>query len=57
MEVAKLLFVTPVGSPGLPAVQEGGEDYCSLNFEFGGKVNSFPPANCLPELPKRTAGF
>ena len=53
----QLLFVTSVGSPGLAAVQEGGEDNCSVNFEFGGKVNSSPVPSCLNEPPKRTAGF
>ena len=49
--------MTSVGSSSLAAVQEGGEDYCSVNFEFNGKVNSSPIPSCLPEPPKRTAGF
>ena len=53
--MVQLLFMTSVGSPGLAAEQEGGEDHCSVNFEFGGKVNSSPLPNCLPEPPKRTA--
>lgn len=55
--MVQLLFVTSVSSPGLAAEQEGGEDYWSVNFEFGGKVNSSLLPNCLPEPPKRTAGF
>ena len=57
MEVVQLLFVMSAGSPGLAAVQEGGEQYCSVNFEFGGKVNSSSLTKCLPEPPKRTADF
>ena len=57
VEVVQLLFVTSVSSPGLAAEQESGEDYCSLNFEFFGKVNSSPLINCLPEPPKRLVGF
>ena len=55
VKVVQLLFVTSVGSPALAAEREGGEDYWSVNFKFGSKVNSSPLPNCLPEPPKRTA--
>ena len=55
--MVQLLFVTSVGSPGLAAVQEGSENYCFVNFELGGKVNSSSLPKCLPEPPKRTADF
>ena len=57
MEVVQLLLVTSAGSPGLAAAQKGGEHYCSVNFEFGDKVNSSSLPKCLPEPPKRTAGL
>lgn len=44
-------------SRSLSRTGTGGEDYCSVNFEFGGKMNSSPVPSCLHEPPKRTAGF
>lgn len=57
MKVIQQFLVSSVGGPGFAAIQQGGEDYCSINIKFGGHADSSLLPDCFSETPESAFGF
>ena len=49
MEMIELLGMSAVDSPGLTGVEEGGEDNCAVDFQFGLEAHRQTISQSLPK--------